>query len=66
MSVIKQQAAALAERLLDDLKVGRRQSVGLADIELEARNIAPRDRRFDYYRELVDWSVKFLVEKAAR
>lgn len=64
LNEIQRQAEQLATRLIDDLKAGRREKVGLGEIELEAANIAPRNPRDDYFR-LVNWTIRYLVEKAA-
>ena len=60
------QADELADRLIADLKAGKRESVGLGDVELEAAAIAPRDPDNDYFRPLVDWTIRRLIMRAAR
>jgi uncharacterized Ntn-hydrolase superfamily protein len=60
--------AELADRLLVDLKAGRREKVGLEDIEEAAAKIVARSMPSGAleHRLIVDWTIRFLVERLSR
>jgi hypothetical protein len=61
---VQRQAAALADRLFDDLKAGRLEKVGLGEIEAGAFRIVSPQMDPHLFRSLVNWTVRYLVEKA--
>ena len=60
-SEVQRQADRLADRLLDDLKSGRVEKIGLDDIEAAAADIIAPLMDQQLYRALVDWTMARLM-----